>query len=216
MKLSSGATRWASGAWLQLAAYAVSAGTITGSAHDFSTSAWSGGQVCIACHVPHNSQGNVAAAPLWNHAVTTQVYTLYASSSLKATMGQPSASSKLCLSCHDGTIALDSFGIKSGMTFVSNANKLGTDLNVHHPSSFTYDTALAARNGSLFDPGAKSVTIGAGVQTRTGTIASVMLYGGQIECSTCHDVHNTYTATTTALMKITQARSAICFACHNY
>jgi predicted CXXCH cytochrome family protein len=194
----------------------VMAGTISGSAHDFSISAWSGGKICVACHVPHNAMASVTAAPLWNHTVTTQVYTVYSSSTLKAVMGQPAAYSKLCLSCHDGTVAVDSYNGATGTTFISTANKLGTDLNVHHPTSFLYDTALAAAKSALFDPAAKVVTIGAGAQTRTGTISSVMLYSGQVECSTCHDVHNTFTATTTGLLKISMSRSAMCFTCHNY
>ncbi len=209
------ASGWLAGA-LALAAGPAMAGTISGSAHDFSISAWSGGKICVACHVPHNALASVTAAPLWNHTVTTQVYTVYSSSTLKAVMGQPSSSSKLCLSCHDGTVAVDSYNVATGTTFISAANKLGTNLNVHHPSSFLYDTALAAANGALFDPTAKVVTIGGGAQTKTGTIASVMLYGGQVECSTCHDVHNTYTATTTGLLKISMSRSAMCFTCHNY
>jgi predicted CXXCH cytochrome family protein len=192
------------------------AGTIAGSAHDFSVSAWGGGQVCIACHTPHNANGSVSAAPLWNHTLTTQVYTLYASSTLKATMGQPTGSDKLCLSCHDGTVAVDSYRGAMGTAYISNANKLGTDLNVHHPSSFLYDTALATANGSLFDPSSKVVTVGAGAQSRSGTISALMLSGGQVQCSSCHDVHNTFTASTTNLLKISTARSAMCFACHNY
>ena len=35
---------------LVLAWSAADAGTITGSAHDFSTKAWSGGRICVACH----------------------------------------------------------------------------------------------------------------------------------------------------------------------
>ncbi len=199
-----------------LATHPAAAGTIMGSAHDFSTAAWSGGQICIACHVPHKGQSAVIAAPLWNHAGSTQVYTLYSSTTLKAVMGQPSSASKLCLSCHDGTVAVDSYGGAPGGVYISSANKLGTDLNVHHPSSFLYDSALAVRDAALFDPSVTTVTIGSGAQTKTGTIAAMMLYGGQIECSSCHDVHNTYTATTARLMKISTARSAICFACHNY
>ena len=43
-----------------------------------------------------------------------------------------------------------------------------------------------------------------------------MLYGGKLECSSCHDVHNTFTADGGAmLVKVTQAGSAICLACHD-
>jgi predicted CXXCH cytochrome family protein len=208
-------------AWL-LTARSGLTGTLAGTAHDFSTTAWGGSQVCVACHTPHNanSAGN---APLWNHTVTTQTYTLYTSSSLTATMAQPTVGDKLCLSCHDGTVAVDSYRGSLGMvaptgtTLISAANKLGTNLNVHHPSSFLYDAALATANGSLWDPTTKVVTVGAGAQQKTGPVSAVMLSGGQVQCSSCHDVHNTYTNPgATKLLKMSMARSAMCFACHNY
>jgi hypothetical protein len=196
-------------------ARAALAGSILGSAHDFTVYNWSGGQVCIACHNPQNANTSVTVAPQWNHALSSQTYTLYATSSLKANIGQPGMRSKLCLSCHDGTVAVDSFGGATGSQYISRANRIGTTLKDDHPIGFLYDTALANLNGTLFDPSAKSVTIGSGGTTQTGTIAALMLYGGQLECSSCHDVHNKYTAGTAGLMKIGSAGGAICMACHN-
>lgn len=200
---------------LQLAAFSVHSGTITGSAHDFSSKAWSGGRICIACHAPHNTDTSVSDAPLWNHKNSTQVYTLYSSPTLKATVGQPSGGSKLCLSCHDGTVAVDSFGGTTGSTMISSVNNLGSTLKDDHPIGFTYDTALATANGSLWDPASKQVTIGSGTQTKAGSLNSVLLYGGKMECDSCHDVHNTFTAATSGLIKVSQNGSALCLACHN-
>src|SRR5215472_1749968 len=59
--------------------------------------------VCIFCHAPHSASG---AGPLWNHQLSVTTYTPYSSPTLKATVGQPTGSSKLCQSCHDGTVAL--------------------------------------------------------------------------------------------------------------
>jgi hypothetical protein len=191
------------------------AGSIMGSAHDFTAYNWSGGQVCIACHNPQNANTSVTVAPQWNHTLSSQTYTLYATTSLKANIGQPGMRSKLCLSCHDGTVAVDSFGGVTGSQYIRNINNIGTALKDDHPIGFLYDTALANLNGTLFDPSTKSVTIGSGGTTQTGTIASLMLYGGQLECSSCHDVHNKYTAGTTGLMKLASTGSAICVACHN-
>ena len=202
--------------WLALGASSGTAGTLAGSAHDFSTASWGGGQICVPCHTPHKANAGVSAAPLWNHTVTTQVYTLYALLGGKAIMGQPTVGDKLCLSCHDGTVALDSYRGLTGATFVSAANNLGTNLGVHHPSSFHYDTSLATANGSLFDPTTKLVTIGTGTQVKTGTIGAILLSAGQVQCSSCHDVHNTFNATTKNLLKMSMATSAMCFACHNY
>jgi len=58
--------------------------------------------VCTFCHTPHR-EGQVQ--PLWQ-AMSRIVYTTYDSSTLKAEVGQPTGVSRLCLSCHDGTIAL--------------------------------------------------------------------------------------------------------------
>lgn len=192
-------------------------GTITGSAHDFSTSAWSGGRICVACHTPHKADTSVSDAPLWNHTNSTATYTLYSSPTLNATVGQPGGGSKLCLSCHDGTVAINSFGGVTGTTMISSANNIGTNLKASHPVGFTYDTALATADGSLHDPASKTVTIGSGTQTRTGTVAAMLLYGGKMECDSCHDVHNTFTVGTkgSGLVKVDPAGSKVCLACHN-
>ena len=200
-----------------LCASSAMAGVIAGSAHDFSKAAWAGGEICIACHATHRADGSRGASvPLWNHDESRQTYRLYASPTMKAAMFQPGPMSKLCLSCHDGTIALDSFGGRGGARYISDTNNLGTDQNVHHPTSFLYDAQLAAKKPSLFNPENRVVTIGMGGQARTGTVQDVLLYGDRLECSSCHDVHNTYAATDVALLKITEKTSALCFACHNF
>jgi hypothetical protein len=194
------------------------AGTIVGSDHDFSASGWSGGQICILCHTPHHADTTVTGAPLWNHQVTATTDTKYSSPTLNATVGQPDGASKLCLSCHDGTVAVDSFGGATGTTIVTGDALIGTSLSDDHPISFTYNAALATTDGGLFDPSSKTVTIGSGSFTKTGTINDVILYSGKVQCSSCHDVHNNYVAGGGGgdpLLKISKASSAICLACHN-
>jgi hypothetical protein len=198
-----------------------SAQTIVGSPHDFSTQGWSGGQICVPCHTPHNANVSVTDAPLWNHALTTKVFQLYTSPTLNAIPTQPTGASKLCLSCHDGTVAIDSFGGATGTIFMNGDEAVGrapNDLKDDHPLSFQFDTALATADGGLNDPATKVVTIGSGSHTRTGTIAQVMLYAGQLQCASCHDVHNNFVAGGSQgqpLLKITKTGSAICLACHN-
>lgn len=66
-------------------------------------------EVCVFCHTPHG--GTVVgggAAPLWNRAVNTAGYTPYAGPNMDNLPGQPVGVSLACLSCHDGTIAVDS------------------------------------------------------------------------------------------------------------
>lgn len=204
-----------------LAATGATAGTIVGSDHDFSTQGWSGGQICIACHTPHNANVTVTDAPLWNHALTTKTYALYTSPTLNATTGQPSGASKLCLSCHDGTVAIDSFGGATGTNLMGGSAAVGrgpADLTDDHPISITYNTALATADGGLYDPATRTITIGSGTQTRTGTLSAIMLYSGQVQCASCHDVHNTFTVGGTngdPLLRVSKAGSALCLACHN-
>ena len=190
------------------------AATITGSAHDFTAQGWAAGQICLPCHTPHKANTTVADAPLWNHALSSAVYTLYSSPTLNATLAQPGGGSKLCLSCHDGTVAINSFGGTTGNTMIGGGEKIGPDLRGEHPIGLTYDAALATADGSLKNPATTSVTIGSGAQTKTGTIAATILYGGKLECASCHDVHNTFT-NGGKLLKVASAGSAICTACHS-
>ena len=61
-------------------------------------------QICVFCHVPHVAK---TTGPLWNRDQPTGPYTPYTSTTRKITTpGAPTGASLLCLSCHDGTIAL--------------------------------------------------------------------------------------------------------------
>jgi hypothetical protein len=203
------------------------AGSIVGSAHDFSSQNWSLGQICVTCHTPHGGNTTVTDAPLWNHTVTTATYTLYSSGTLNAgPLAQPSGVSKLCLSCHDGTLAIDSFGGGAGTAGPLTGSKaVGAasegSLANDHPIGFTFDTALSTADGALFDPATKAVTIGSGgTKTKSGTIATMMLFNGKLECASCHDVHNNFTAADGVgvgdpLLRVAKSGSAICLTCHN-
>ncbi len=185
-----------------------SIGQIAGSAHDFSGSTWNTtGEICIVCHTPHHSDISITDAPLWNHQITSQTFQLYTSSTLDATMGQPDASSKLCLSCHDGVTAVDNFGgtTTGTQTLTGDAN-IGTDLRNDHPVSFTYDLTLANADGGLFDPTTTNSGLG-------GTINADMLFGGKLQCASCHDVHNS--SGIDYLLVKSNAASGLCLTCHN-
>jgi hypothetical protein len=215
---------WMAGAGLLLTAQLAFAGTLAGSKHDFSTQSWNPSQkVCVVCHAPHNSNLTISDAPLWNHTNSSLAsYTLYSSVTTKAVIGQPGNTSKLCLSCHDGTVAIDSFGgtvgsvtIGTGYTGAKATTNMGSTLKDDHPIGFPYDTTLVTANGSLFDPTATTVTIGTS-PTKTGKVSDLMLYSGKVECSSCHDVHNTFTVGTTGMLKMAAGGAThICAACHN-
>ena len=153
-------------------------GTIVASKHDFSASGpnatykGTGTQVCVYCHAPHAS---TALTPLWNHASTAATFTLYTSSTLNATTAQPGGVSKLCLSCHDGTVAVDSFGGATGTKLVTGSPLLGTDLSNDHPIGFTYDAALVTA-----DPGLRAITTAATIGTTATCVASRSASSGAI------------------------------------
>ncbi len=150
-------------------------------------------EICIFCHTPHGSVGDEEAAglnaPLWNRGLSTARYILYDqvwSTSFEAyeTKPKPKAPtgySRLCLSCHDGTIALGTvinapgsgtgfpfdmyyptgqtpaggagrMPVGSGVT-TADTRVIGTNLQNDHPVSFVYDSLLAARDEELVDPG---------------------------------------------------------------
>lgn len=196
---------------------AVQAGTVAGSAHDFTTTGWSGGEICVACHTPHSGD-SAQAAQLWNHTVTATSFTMYSSVALNAIgTGQPGGISRLCLSCHDGTVGVDSFGGASGATFMSGSKVVGSSGNLadDHPISIRFDSALALADGSLHDPTTTTVTVGlSGSKSKTGTIEQLMLVDGTVQCTSCHDVHNNFTAGE-PLLRISTSGSQLCLSCHD-
>ena len=197
--------------------------------HDFSNTTWGQGEMCVVCHTPHHANTTVPQAPLWNHQVTVNAYTLYSSPTLHATPTQPTSISRLCLSCHDGTIAVDSFGASTGTYHIRPQTlrevpiRIGTQLNSHHPVAIRYDSSLASQDTKLYNPETTPSGLG-------GTISHDMLNGGVLECSSCHDVHvargtgncidchsdytyPNYYLNTKSLVKSNDG-SALCFTCH--
>jgi predicted CXXCH cytochrome family protein len=169
---------------------------IQGSAHDFSAQGWSGGELCSVCHVPHAVKTTTSEPPLWNHTMSTTVYRLYSSSTLTQTPEQPASMnvSRLCLSCHDGTIALDSFGGSLGQNYIPDHVSLGTDLSDDHPIG----VRSVLQNG-----------VGG-----TGMSDGVKLFDSKVECPSCHDVHNNHVADK-KLLRVSRAGSELCFQCHD-
>ncbi len=180
-------------------------------------------RICVFCHTPHSANA-APGAPLWNRKLEgdagyTVLYTTYNSSSMESSSlagGAPTApsnSSKLCLSCHDGVIAIGSVNVLNGAAAniamngtgsggvipggsyganSGNTRNLGIDLSNDHPISITYDSALAAADGELSDPLASPhVGVrGAGVKPLIPLIPDP-LDGNKpkLECVSCHDPH---------------------------
>jgi len=190
----------------------VASADITSSAHDLGTVlSIPETQICIVCHSPHENQ-NAEGNLLWNHDPTVQTFTPYTSPTLDGgpSVG-PGPTSTLCLGCHDGTIAVDSYGGATGTNFMgagifSATAAFGPDLSNDHPVGITYDDVADTE----LNPTTTPVTFGVG----SGTVAD-MLQAGMIECASCHDVHNSISEGNTTLLNVDNTGSGLCLACHN-
>ena len=65
-------------------------------------------EICVFCHTPHSSSATTAA-PLWNKALPSNTqYKMYSSGTMQGQASFSANSASLaCLSCHDGTQAMD-------------------------------------------------------------------------------------------------------------
>jgi len=178
---------------------------ISGSSHDFSGAAWSGGEICAPCHTPHNALSSTTA-PLWAHTTTQETFTPYAGiGTYNSGATAPGGVSLACLSCHDGVTAMDGFvgssaGIDGATTMASGVvGNLGTDLTNDHPVSITYDGTLVIADGALHNPATLDT--------------AVSLFSNKIECATCHDVHNG--TGFDSMLVLDNAGSNLCLECHN-
>lgn len=183
-------------------------------------------EICVFCHTPH---GGSLLAPLWNRTASTASYTLYGSDYLTSlgypTPIQPNAKSKLCLSCHDGTMGLGTVLNKpgsgtgtgtipmvDGVTAITTmpataAGHLGTDLANDHPVGFLYQPGSAA--------GEDPELVTRAWPWPTTTVNRVTLdpntASGRVECHTCHDPHNNQFA---RFLRMSNASAAMCTYCH--
>lgn len=201
-----------------------SAATIKNTKHDLSFGAGGGGQkststteICVFCHTPHNPKVDV---PLWNRtnpdATGWTMYdspTLTTSASDKLVDGEfdVTSISLFCLSCHDGTTALGamhnvpSTGIDALPAISAAYAKIGggaKNLANDHPVGFDYAAAQVQDTGLVLKA------------TAEGTLGGNAFFGAtgnNIECASCHKVHD---PTNAPFLRIANTGSALCLACH--
>lgn len=233
---------------LGMGAFGVAHAAITGSAHDFTdglkglkgnegtgtavSEAWNGrNEICRVCHVPHDhSQAaqRYTNGLLWNHGVSSATYTMYdatwSATITGAQSAQPVGTAKLCLGCHDGSVAIDTFDKYAGGAILLDSSATGyssgykvpgfldganLDLRGTHPISIAFP---AADVNEFTDPTAATWTSG-------DTVAST-LDNGRVQCSTCHDVHSQEDVPNTHLLRAAQTvadggvASGLCLTCH--
>lgn len=217
---------------------------ILGTPHDFAGEAWNispsdRNSVCGPCHQPHHATSSVV--PLWGHATSQGPWIMYStlnSPTFKAAPSQsptPTSTSLACLSCHDGTVAVNAYagGIQGGSAVtVTNDARIGTDLTHTHPISFDYTAALVGTGPNqdqwLYNPDTTQVLTPDNSPFVPGNDMSIngfLLNGShRVECSSCHDVHNQAGSpydinNNPMLVKINGTRngkgSLLCRSCHN-
>ena len=168
-------------------------------------------RVCIFCHSSHTASSE---GPLWNHQTTQSgQFKTYERSTLVGRPEQPNGATKLCLSCHDGTIAVGAIrGLDRAIPMQNvgsegeipegRPSRIGTDLSGTHPVSirFRQDAAISKANlrWPPFDPD--------GV---VGTDSD-----GFVQCTSCHDPHGTRSEKYPFWRK--QSFAQVCRVCHAY
>jgi len=183
---------------------------IVGSKHDLGVSGRgavksAASDSCVFCHAPHNTLGGVT--PLWDHELSSQTYTTYTSSTYGSGTETPATgSAKLCLSCHDGTVAVGLTVAQGSITTsgtMATPDILGTDLSSGHPVSMA-----PADDGQLV-----SSLFSSPPSTKD---AGVKLAAGKVECTTCHDPHVPNNDSVVPMfLSRSNANGTLCLACHD-
>ncbi len=166
-------------------------------------------RICVFCHAPH---ATTEGKPLWNRNMSDTEYNTYKSEYMDRTnypksnnlgrqANEPGSLSRLCLSCHDGTIAVGSvYALKgselgnaliemsglvaSGKLSLGDMGFLGDNLSLHHPVGIKYDSSITIP----FNSGIKTIELR---DTPSGPVKLYKYAGEQyIECSSCHDPHS--------------------------
>jgi predicted CXXCH cytochrome family protein len=189
--------------------------TVIGSEHDLSTGAAGDPSVCTYCHVPHYANPSLG---LWSHQMPTSPYNLsYPSTTYtegSAIMATPSPS-RLCMSCHDGTIGLGAENNATGpfptsKTLSNPGANMGTDLRADHPQSFDN------WNRNTVNPQFETMKDLLLSSHTTGN-SSVKLWNARVECTTCHEPHtpNNDPNRPSKFLSLDNANGALCLVCHD-
>jgi hypothetical protein len=238
-------------------------------------------EICVFCHTPHGADTS-APAPLWNKRLGTNgvpagggsyiTYDTLQTPSLDGTVAPVGSISMACLSCHDGTQAMDNVinapgsgqfdptgGGNDGRTWAwtgstvdpatgrltSGAALLGTNLSNDHPIGIQYcgggltgsgtTVTGACRDEDFIRPVTQVINsnqvfwvdTGASGKQRTDMPLYVrpdnVALGPLVECGSCHDPHvsdgqagptGTGRVAGETFLRISNASSAVCTACH--
>jgi predicted CXXCH cytochrome family protein len=189
-------------------------------------------EICVFCHTPHSAS---SAGFLWNRTNPAATgYTMYTSSTV--TSAGPTGLTLMCMSCHDGITSIavgtlinapySALG-RSQVTLVGAYGKIGdlykndfllpgwranignlvpgvggtvANLSDDHPVSFTWVPGITGINEPT---DALRGAWPAGPELK--------LFNGRMECSTCHDVHD---SANPPFLRMSNTNSNMCLSCH--
>jgi hypothetical protein len=221
-----------------------------------------GEQICIFCHTPHNAytKGDYSNLkidpPLWNHETSNASYTFNSTGSdwvfynggggVYNTYTIPPSNvdgaSRLCLGCHDGTIAIGKVRSRPSPISMTEGNRTGCldadgslssscSTNLYATSSINHHVFSVPMNDALIANADNYCPDEMKLQYPTGDVKlrpTANTYNGQpgkdglgVQCSTCHDPH-TYTnegGTSCKFLVVGcpspgSGTTNLCYACH--
>jgi predicted CXXCH cytochrome family protein len=195
-------------------------------------------EICVFCHTPHNPAGQTKL--LWNRTNPTGDGWAAGNTTTMGTQLPTAVSSvsAYCLSCHDGATAIGSVtntsnrlnpitysgtNIDAQGRINGTTTKLNTNLQGSHPVSVPYPNASGAGYGSV--PNSKAAVGTYNAVVSSGCVGAANCPSGSnavplytdsagrlgIECGSCHDPHDN---TNGSFLRLSNAGSALCLACH--
>lgn len=172
-------------------------GTRAGNSHPNFTSSTT--EICVFCHTPHGADSS-SAVPLWNRKLgATSSYTTYSqlgTSTLDAASTNIGSVSLACLSCHDGTQAMNVVINSPGSGTTGDVNFDGTNYISSAPSG-TGD--CTATNGTCG---------GFGEFNYMSQVATEMIYLGT-DLRNDHPVSIQYAGATTGIARDADFHAAL-------
>lgn len=195
---------------------------ISGSDHDFTGKGTD--QLCLTCHTPHFG---ASTRLLWNHQLSSASFswedttTTTGGTALPTNIKTWSGSTKNCLSCHDGTVAVGTL-YHDGYTYTGSAppkitatTVSGQNLQGTHPVAIPYPYGGLKNSYNQSTTGDLALLSGwnsipVDVKLFTDPNFSAPSNRG-LECASCHDPHGTPNPD---FLRAPLAGSAICLRCH--
>ncbi len=163
---------------------------LIGSKHDFTKVGKGGRELCLPCHTPHKM--NVPPPRLDHRPTTTAPLRPYQTLDEELT-----GWSLLCLGCHDGSTAPDVYNSPHAINVAGELGdvRLGTRGLRSHPVGIKYPPDLVKYSAA---PAIEA--------------SGLLLDDGRIQCTTCHDAHNTNRHP--HMLRVSNEGSRLCLTCH--